>query len=103
MWARYGAALASGVDYVLDLLDFDAQLAGCAAVVVGEGRLDSQTGQGKIIAAILARCGSKPVYAVVGSVDADLGSYAENFAGIILAPDAAAMEAAGARVAGAAA
>jgi glycerate kinase len=99
MWARYGAALASGADYVLDLLDFDAQLAGCAAVVVGEGRLDSQTGQGKIIAAVLARCGSKPVYAVVGSVDADLGSYAKNFAGILIAPDAGAMEAAGAKVA----
>ncbi|MCB5273085.1 Glycerate 2-kinase [Arthrobacter sp. SO5] len=99
MWGRYGAALVSGADYVLDLLDFDAQLADCTTVVVGEGRLDSQTGQGKIIAAILARCGSKPVYAVVGSVAADLGGYADNFAGIVLAPDARAMKAAGAGLA----
>ena len=77
LWARYGAALVSGADYVLDLLDFDGHLAGCSAVVVGEGRLDSQTGQGKIIAAILARSGTTPVYAVVGSVHEDLGDYAE--------------------------
>ena len=60
-------------------------------MVVGEGRLDSQTGQGKIIAAILARAGDKPVYAVVGSVDPDLGDDAGNFAGIIVAGNPAAM------------
>ncbi|XTR50988.1 glycerate kinase [Pseudarthrobacter sp. So.54] len=80
IWARYGAELVSGADYVLELLDFDEQLVASAAVVVGEGRLDSQTCQGKIIAAILARCGSTPVYAVVGSVGDDLGGYADNFA-----------------------
>ena len=99
LWARYGAALVSGADYVLDLLDFEQHLAGCNAVVVGEGRLDSQTGQGKIIAAILARSGTAPVYAVVGSVHEDLGDYANNFAGVIVASDAAAMARAGAAVA----
>ena len=102
MWARYGAALVSGADYVLDLLDFDARLAGCSAVVVGEGRLDSQTAQGKIIAAILARSGTTPVYAVVGSVHEDLGDYAGNFDDVIVAGDAAAMVAAGTRLASAA-
>lgn len=101
MWARYGAELVSGADYVLDLLDFDPRLAGCSAVVVGEGRLDSQTGQGKIIDAILARSGTRPVYAVVGSVHEDLGDYAGNFAGVIVAGDPDAMSRAGAAVAGA--
>lgn len=96
MWARYGAALVSGADYVLDLLDFDMHLAACSAVVVGEGRLDSQTGQGKIIAAILARCGTTRVHAVVGSVGSDLGDYAGNFDDVVVASDAAAMMAAGA-------
>lgn len=95
MWARYGASLVSGADYVLDLLDFDARLAASSAVVVGEGRLDSQTSQGKIIGAILARAGTTPVYAVVGSVDEDLGDHADDFAGIMVAGDAAAMGAAG--------
>ena len=99
MWAKYGARLVSGADLVLDLLDFDAQAAASSAVVVGEGRLDSQTGQGKIIAAILARSGTTPVYAVVGSVHDDLGDYAENFAGVIVASDADALVAAGTRLA----
>jgi glycerate kinase len=98
MWARYGASLVSGADYVLDLLGFDAKLALSSSVVVGEGRLDSQTGQGKIIAAIVARAGAKPVYAVVGSVDPDLGEASDSFAGIIVAGDPAAMHAAGAEL-----
>ncbi|MDQ0819314.1 glycerate kinase [Arthrobacter sp. V4I6] len=98
MWARYGAALVSGADFVLDLLDFDLHVAACSAVVVGEGRLDSQTGQGKIIAAILARCGAKRVYAVVGSMGSDLGDYAGNFDDVMVASDAAAMVTAGARL-----
>lgn len=99
MWAQYDASLVSGADFVLDLLGIDEQIAASDAVVVGEGRLDSQTSQGKIIAAILARSGSVPVYAVVGSVHEDLGSYADQFAGIIIAGDGPAMAAAGARIA----
>ena len=99
MWAQYGARLVSGADYVLDLLGFDARAAASTAVVVGEGRLDSQTGQGKIIAAILARSGTTPVYALVGSVHEDLGDYADNFAGVIVASDAEALAAAGSELA----
>jgi glycerate 2-kinase len=104
LWAYYGAELVSGADFVLDAVGFDAYLAGARAVVVGEGRLDSQTGDGKIISAILRRvreCGRNvPVFAVVGSVAADLGDYRANFADVIVASDAAAMRAAGASVAG---
>lgn len=99
MWAQYDADLVSGADFVLDLLEADARIAASDAVVVGEGRLDSQTGQGKIIAALLARSGEIPVYAVVGSVHEDLGSYADRFAGIIIASDAPSMVAAGAAIA----
>jgi len=66
---------------------------------LGEGRLDSQTGQGKIVSAILARNPGKPVYAVMGSVSPDLGGYAENFASITVASDADAMRVAGSRLA----
>ncbi|WP_461169378.1 glycerate kinase [Arthrobacter sp. Z1-15] len=101
MWAQYDAALVSGADFVLDLLGADARIAASDAVVVGEGRLDSQTGHGKIIAALLARSGPVPVYAVVGSVHEDLGSYADRFAGIIIASDGPAMVRAGAAISGA--
>lgn len=98
MWAQYDADLVSGADFVLDLLEADTRIAASDAVVVGEGRLDSQTGQGKIIGALLARSSGIPVYAVVGSVHEDLGSYADRFAGIIIASDGPAMVAAGAAV-----
>lgn len=98
-----GACLRAGA--VLDAVDFDRCLASAdAAVVVGEGRLDSQTGQGKIVSAILERVQESgrriPVVAVVGSVAEDLGSYAGNFTEIIVASDSAAMFAAGRSVAG---
>lgn len=99
LWAACGAELVSGADRVLDAVGFGAVLAEADAVVVGEGRLDSQTGQGKIIEAILRRVRtsgrSVPVIAVVGSVAADLGPYAENFAQIHIATDEPAMRCAG--------
>ena len=99
MWSMYGAALVPGAEFVLDLLDFDRSAAQADAIVVGEGRLDSQTRQGKIISEILARRTGKPVYAIVGSIHPDLGDYAENFAAVIVASDAAALRDAGHRVA----
>jgi glycerate kinase len=68
LWAAFGADLLSGADAVLDLVGFDAMLAGAAGVVVGEGCLDAQTLEGKIVSAIIRRSGSRPVYAVAGSV-----------------------------------
>ena len=67
------------------------------AVVVGEGRLDSQTLQGKIISAVMACTGTIPVYAVVGSVTEDAPSRA--FAQVLLASDVEHMRAAGAQIA----
>lgn len=99
LWAHYGAELVSGADYILDVIGFDEKLGEADAVVVGEGQLDSQTGQGKIIEAILRRVRQRdnavPVFAVVGSVAADLGDYAENFTEVIIASDAPAMREAG--------
>jgi glycerate kinase len=99
MWAWYGARLVSGADYVLDVVDFDRLVLHADAVVVGEGRLDSQTQEGKIISAVLARVGDKQVFAVVGSVDPEFGEFAERFDGILVASDASAMTEAGARIA----
>jgi glycerate kinase len=104
LWAHFGAELVSGADAVLDAADFDKHVERASAVVVGEGRLDSQTGQGKIISAILARVQKTgrniPVVAVVGSVAADLGAYAGNFSDILVATDAAELYKAGKSLAG---
>ncbi|MGH3632358.1 MAG: glycerate kinase [Sciscionella sp.] len=99
MWSCFGAELVSGADFVLDAIGFDRAAQDVTAVVVGEGRLDSQTQQGKAISAVLARVGTKPVFAVVGSVDPELGGYAERFDEILVASRPAAMAEAGARVA----
>jgi glycerate kinase len=99
LWAHFGAELVSGAEAVLDAANFDSLLGTAEAVVVGEGRLDSQTGKGKIISAILDRVRQSgrviPVVAVVGSVHEDMGSYAENFEDVIVATDLQALRAAG--------
>ncbi|MBQ3682316.1 MAG: glycerate kinase [Succinimonas sp.] len=46
----------SGIDTVLDLLDFDARLKETDLVVTGEGRTDSQTASGKVMQAVGERC-----------------------------------------------
>jgi glycerate kinase len=103
LWAHFDARLVSGAEAVLDACGFDRHLQSAEAVVVGEGRLDSQTGEGKIISAILGRVRNSgrriPVVAVVGSVAEDLGDYRENFAQVRIATDAAAMRAAGKAIA----
>lgn len=102
LWAHFDARLVSGAEHILDVLDFDRKLQEVEGVVVGEGRLDSQTGEGKIIEAILGRVRESgrhiPVFAVVGSVSEDLGDYARNFAGVIIASDAPALRQAGAEL-----
>ncbi|MFY1621459.1 glycerate kinase [Micromonospora sp. WMMD736] len=96
MWAEFDARIVSGADFVLDTCGFDDAVQQASAIVVGEGRLDSQTAAGKIISVILRRSAGVPVYAVVGSVtDCDRSAFAD----VIVASDAAAMEAAGRAIA----
>ncbi|MDH6622638.1 glycerate kinase [Streptomyces sp. LBL] len=95
MWAQFGADLVSGADYVLDALSFDDHLADAEAVVVGEGRLDAQSSQGKIVSAVLARSSGTARFAVAGSLGPDLGPWREEFMDILVASDEAAMQAAG--------
>ncbi|MER7556674.1 glycerate kinase [Nocardioides sp. NPDC126508] len=66
--ALLDAELRSGIDLVLELVDFEAGLAGATLVVTGEGALDEQTLHGKApagVAAAAARAGV-PVVAVCG-------------------------------------
>ena len=67
--ALLGATTASGAEYFLDLLDFDRLAADVDLVITGEGRLDHQTLQGKLPAAVALRAAPIPVVAVVGRND----------------------------------
>ncbi len=64
--------LESGIDLIMDALDFNTALRAADLVVTGEGRMDSQTTQGKAPAGVSARAKKygKPVIAFCGSVEA---------------------------------
>jgi glycerate kinase len=69
LWWRLGAELVAGAPYVLAALDFDRRLYRSRAVIVGEGRLDQTSLQGKIAAEIATRARQTgvPAHAIVGS------------------------------------
>jgi glycerate 2-kinase len=69
LWAQYDARLVSGAAYVLDAIGFDERMRAAAFVVTGEGRLDEQTLQGKIVGEVATRCrqGGVACHAVVGA------------------------------------
>ncbi len=66
--AVLGAVERSGIDVVLDLIDFRSRLEGADLVVTGEGSLDEQTLRGKAPAGVCeaARAAGLPVVAVAG-------------------------------------
>jgi glycerate kinase len=68
LWAALGAELVPGAAYLLDAIGFDALMRGSAFVVTGEGSLDEQTLQGKIVGEVATRCrqGGVPCHAIVG-------------------------------------
>src|SRR4051794_2455680 len=68
LWAVHGAALEPGAPWVLDALGFDTRMRAARAVVTGEGKLDEQTLQGKLVGEIgtRARQAGVPLHAVVG-------------------------------------
>jgi glycerate kinase len=68
LWADLGARLVPGAAFVLDALGFDPRMRAARAVVVGEGRIDEGTLEGKAAAeiAVRARQAGVPAHAIVG-------------------------------------
>jgi glycerate 2-kinase len=73
LWAAAGARLFHGASYVLDALGFDERMRAAAFVVTGEGKIDEQTMEGKIVGEVATRCRQRGVtcHAVVGRIDLD--------------------------------
>jgi glycerate 2-kinase len=69
LWAVHNARLEPGAPWVLDALDFDARMRASRAVVTGEGKLDEQTLEGKLVGEIgtRARQAGVPLHAIVGT------------------------------------
>ncbi len=68
--AFLGGILRSGIEAVLDAVDFDRRLNGTELVITGEGRIDSQSVQGKVISGIARRTAPRniPLVAIVGGI-----------------------------------
>jgi glycerate 2-kinase len=73
LWAGRGARLVPGAAYVLDAIGFDHLMRTSAFVVTGEGGLDEQTLQGKIVGEVATRCrqGGVTCHAIVGRNNLD--------------------------------
>ena len=98
LWAALGARLVPGAPYVLDAIGFDALMRGSAFVVTGEGALDEQTLQGKIVGEVATRCrqGGVACHAIVGSDRLDpFGERIIDLASVTEATTLAEIEAAG--------
>ena len=73
LWAAYGARLRPGARYVLDLVGFDRRLLAADAAVTGEGRIDSQSLEGKLVGEIAAACArlGRDLHVLVGRDELD--------------------------------
>jgi glycerate kinase len=71
--ALLGARLVPGIDLVLDLVGFDAAVAGTDLVVTGEGSFDDQSLGGKAPVGVARRAAAHgvPVVVLAGQVDLD--------------------------------
>jgi glycerate kinase len=73
LWSEHGARLHDGPAFVLGALGFDDRMRAAAFVVTGEGRIDEQTLQGKLVGEVATRCRQSgvPCHGVVGKIDLD--------------------------------
>ena len=69
--AFINAELVSGIDLILDTVKFNDLLDGADLVITGEGKIDDQTLQGKVLSGVVKRAGDKsiPVVAVTGKLE----------------------------------
>lgn len=72
--AFLNAELVSGVELILDSLDFSEKLIDVDLVITGEGQMDQQTAYGKVPMGVANRAKKQniPVVAIVGAVNGDI-------------------------------
>ena len=103
LWAQHRARLQDGPAFVLGALGFDERMRGAAFVVTGEGRIDEQTLQGKLVGEVATRCrqAGVPCHGVVGKIELDpFSQRILDFASLSEATTLAELEEAGRRLVG---
>lgn len=68
--AFLGAQLRRGIEIVLDMTGFDAAARDADLIITGEGHLDGQSAQGKLIQGLCGRAKGTPVIALCGKLSA---------------------------------
>lgn len=68
--AFFGGKLTSGINTILDLFDFDSKIKDADFIFTGEGKIDSQSVDGKVISGIATRAKRQnvPVIALCGAI-----------------------------------
>ncbi|MBU3664961.1 MAG: glycerate kinase [Chthoniobacterales bacterium] len=76
-----GGELRPGFDTIAGITGFERAVASADVIVTGEGRIDKQTGDGKVAAGVarLARLHGKPVIALAGSIPLSNSECRDNF------------------------
>lgn len=72
--AFLGAEMRPGFDMLSEMIGLEAEIAAADLIITGEGRLDGQSFQGKVVGEVLAMGGryGKPVFALCGIMGTDL-------------------------------
>ena len=73
LWAAFGAELRAGAPAVMEAVGFDRRLQAADSVITGEGRLDEQSLEGKLVGEVAGRCRAqdKPLHVIAGQVADD--------------------------------
>lgn len=66
-----GGKIIDGIDFMLDQLQFDDKIKDVDFIITGEGKLDAQTLEGKVIKGICSRKKHTQVIAICGKVELD--------------------------------
>ncbi|HBP26257.1 MAG TPA: hypothetical protein DD618_04825 [Acholeplasmatales bacterium] len=62
--SMFGAVFHSGIEYILDLVNFDALIKNYDVIITGEGKIDQQSFDGKVVFGISQRAKNKKIVLV---------------------------------------
>ncbi len=80
MSALFGAQLTAGIDLFIKMFDLEKKVQQADVIITGEGRLDSQSFQGKVVGGMLRLCQQyqKPLIVICGQQQLDEVKYDTN-------------------------
>lgn len=68
IYSFFNAKLKSGIDIILDFNNFEKKIENADLIITGEGKIDNQTINGKVITGIVNRAKPRKIIAIAGTV-----------------------------------